>query len=82
MNAIYIYHANLNHFFSQLSVYTYYLSIPIPSKFILINNNILNTNLIIKNNKLDYTYFELVDTILEAVVAFISSKKNLLKRIV
>src|SRR6185436_17602042 len=45
--------------------YTYYPSIPIFFKFSLINNNILNTNLIIKDNELDYTYFELVGTILE-----------------
>ena len=52
-------------FFPHLSGYTFYPSIPIPSKFSPINNNILNTNLIIKDNELDYTYFELVGTILE-----------------
>src|ERR1043165_6908255 len=53
------------YFFPQTSGYTYYPSIPIPFKFSLKNNNILNTNLIIKENKIDYTYFDLVGTILE-----------------
>ena len=53
------------YFFPRTSGYTYYPSIPIPSKFSLKNNNILNTNLIIKESEIDYTYFDLVGTILD-----------------
>jgi len=52
------------------------LSISILSKFSSPNNNILNTNLIIKNNELDYTYFELVGTILEGYDETAIAKKH------
>src|SRR6185295_15248106 len=52
------------HFFPQLSGYTYYPTIPIPSKFSLINNNLPNTNLIIKDNDIFDTYHQLVEFVL------------------
>src|SRR6185295_15221229 len=48
-----------DHFIPQLSGYTYYLSIPILSKFSPPNNT-LNTNLIMDNNLFD-TYYQLVE---------------------
>ena len=49
-----------NHFSPQLEGYSYYPSIPIPSKFSTTNNNISNTNPIIIDN-LEDTYHQLVE---------------------
>src|SRR6185295_84109 len=53
-----------DHFLPQLLGYTYYPSIPIPSKFSSTNNNTLNTNSIIKDNDLVDTYHQFLETVL------------------
>ena len=53
-----------DHFNPQWSGYGYYPSIPIPSKYSPVQNKTKYAKPVIKDNALDYTYIQLVETVL------------------